>query len=426
MKVIEICENGLHILFRVRENGVTELADFSAAEIGKQIPEPSEDYFHPLFEICLTGTGTDGIHGYKNNLYTTSREFAYENHELKNTEAGKELCILLKGPGKLEARYHLRLFDGIPMAQVYTEIKNCGEEEQGLNYVSSFIYQGLFSGGKVLYPEKTDIYVPYNSWYTEAQWRKYDIRTLNLNEMLLEGFRQCGFGVNRYTYSGKSSWTSCEYLPMGLAEDRETGETYIFQIEASGQWLVEYGSGQGRVLYLSLSGATEQEHGWWKKLKPGETFTTVPAAVGVVKGGLNPAMAAMTRYRRKIRRPNADDEKLNVVFNDYMNCLEGDPTTEKELPMIDRAAELGCEYYCMDCGWYDDGFWWDRVGEWKESKARFPEGGMKKVCDYAHSKGMKMGLWLEIEAMGTKCELAERLPEWETPCGQWQISSGFP
>lgn len=70
-----------------------------------------------------------------------------------------------------------------------------------------------------------------------------------------------------------------------------------------------------------------------------------------------------------------------------MNCLEGDPTTERELPMIDRAAELDCEYYCMDCGWYDDGFWWDRVGEWKESKARFPEGGMKKVCDYAHSKG---------------------------------------
>ena len=79
--------------------------------------------------------------------------------------------------------------------------------------------------------------------------------------------------------------------------------------------------------------------------------------------------------------------------------------------MIDRAAELGCEYYCMDCGWYDDGFWWDRVGEWKESKTRFPDGGMKRICDYAHSKGMKMGLWLEIEAMGTQCELAAQLPD---------------
>ena len=58
-----------------------------------------------------------------------------------------------------------------------------------------------------------------------------------------------------------------------------------------------------------------------------------------------------------------DDEKLNVVFNDYMNCLMGDPTEEKEKAIIDKAAEMGCEYYCLDCGWYDKGFWWDRVGE---------------------------------------------------------------
>ena len=37
---------------------------------------------------------------------------------------------------------------------------------------------------------------------------------------------------------------------MGIAEDRETGETYIFQIESSGQWLAEYGSAQGGNLYL--------------------------------------------------------------------------------------------------------------------------------------------------------------------------------
>ena len=53
-----------------------------------------------------------------------------------------------------------------------------------------------------------------------------------------------------------------------------------------------------------------------------------------------------------IRRPNKDDENLPVIFNDYMNCLFGDPTTEKELPLIDAAAECGCEYYVIDAGWY--------------------------------------------------------------------------
>lgn len=50
-------------------------------------------------------------------------------------------------------------------------------------------------------------------------------------------------------------------------------------------------------------------------------------------------MAALTEYRRRIRRPNRDNEQLSVIFNDYMNCLSGDPTTQKELEMIPKARE---------------------------------------------------------------------------------------
>ena len=77
-----------------------------------------------------------------------------------------------------------------------------------------------------------------------------------------------------------------------------------------------------------------------------------------VSGGANEAMAELTGYRRKIRRPNEDDEKLNVVFNDYMNCLMGDPAEEKERAIIDKAAEIGCEYYCLDCGWRSRSWVW--------------------------------------------------------------------
>ena len=36
MKTIELHENGLDIQFRIRENGVVELADFSSQEVKKQ------------------------------------------------------------------------------------------------------------------------------------------------------------------------------------------------------------------------------------------------------------------------------------------------------------------------------------------------------------------------------------------------------
>lgn len=101
-------------------------------------------------------------------------------------------------------------------------------------------------------------------------------------------------------------------------------------------------------------------------------------------------MGELTKYRRMIRRKNADNEKLCVIFNDYMNCLWGNPTTAKELPLIDAAHKAGCEYFCVDAGWYADGFWWDNVGEWLPSKERFPNG-LEEVMDYIRSKGMIPG-----------------------------------
>jgi len=198
---------------------------------------------------------------------------------------------------------------------------------------------------------------------------------------------------------------------MGCYENTEAGTSLIWQIEHNGSWLWEIGDGGG-LLYLQLSGPTENESLWWKNLTPGKTFVSVPVAVGAVAGDFEKAAEKLTQYRRAIRRPNRDNEDLPVIFNDYMNCLFGEPTTEKEIPIIDAAAEAGCEYFCIDCGWYADGYWWDTVGQWLPSPVRFP-GGIKELLDYIRSKGMIPGLWLELEAMGVHCPLADKVPdEW--------------
>ena len=45
----------------------------------------------------------------------------------------------------------MRLFDGVPAVQTWTEIINEGSEDQGLTYVSSFMYQGISRGGEKPY-----------------------------------------------------------------------------------------------------------------------------------------------------------------------------------------------------------------------------------------------------------------------------------
>lgn len=411
-QIITIHESGLSVLFTISEEGIVELKRFSpdtVSSTGSGDTEDSQGSPSPVIELQITGRSTRQMHGYKHNASSASLDLRYLSHEFVSIPGGRELILSLKTDYRLKASYHMQFFEGVPCARIWTELENAGSSPLPIEYISSFIYQNLCGDGQLPYYEKTDVYVPRSSWYSEARWQKEDIEALNLSRMVADGFNCAGFGNNRFYYSGISSWSSVEYLPMGLVCDRETGQTYCFQIESSGQWLIEYDTEPGQRLTLALSGPAEQEHGWWLNLKPGQSFSSVPVCFGVVKGGINEGISALTLLRRAIRRP-VREESLPVIFNDYMNCLMGDPTEEKEFAIIDKAAQMGCEYYCLDAGWYDSGFWWDSVGEWMESAERFPHG-LKAVCDYAKSKGMIMGLWVEIEVMGTKCKLAESLPD---------------
>ena len=416
---IEILEKNIYVRFNIRKDGIVELTRFTPTlrpyknNVQTEfISEDTSENVYPIIEINVTGKSTRGMHGYKHNSGSASLDFKYCDHEVKKTQTGKELIITLKTESNVYAYYHMAFFDDLAVVRTYSVLENKGDERWPVEYISSFVYQNMCGCGSKPYFDKAEIYTPFNSWSSEVHWKKDDLADLNLSGMVVDGFNTPGFGNNRYAYTGHSSWSSVEYLPMGICHDREVNDTYVFEVESSGQWHIEYDTERDKHLAVALSGPTEQEHGWWLDLKPGVVFETEPAAFGVVKGNISDGIAALTRYRRAIRRPNKDDEKLNVVFNDYMNCLFGDPTEEKEKQIIDKAAEMGCEYYCMDCGWYDKGFWWDRVGEWIESPERFPNG-LRTVSDYTRSKGMVMGLWLEIEVMGTACGMANELPdEW--------------
>ncbi len=411
---ILIPHDRLSVDFEITDDRELVLLSFSSKKEQERfaqpaIPKEKQHTFRAL-EIQCTGDNCPVHHGYKHHATQTGSSLTYEFRKQYQNYWGTKLEVTLSAPNGLEAVYHVQFFNEISMIRCWCVVTNKSEEDIGLEYLSSFHYEGLCQRGKLPFWEKTDLYLSYHTWYGENQWKKYPIKDLGFSGMLSQGYGAPGFGVNRFQYGNYGSWSTCEHLPMGILSDRETGETFFWQIESSCGWLGEYGQSETGGLYLSLSGPTEAESHWWKNLKPGQSFTTVTAAFGAVNGSLSDAAAELTKYRRTIRRPNQDDEKLNIVFNDYMNCLSGDPTAEKEYAIIDKAALLGCEYYCVDAGWYDDGPWWDRVGEWKESKRRFPDG-LKKVFDYIREKGMKGGMWLEIEVMGISCPLASSLPD---------------
>lgn len=247
------------------------------------------------------------------------------------------------------------------------------------------------------------VWVPSNTWYGEFQWRKHTLPELGLSKVGV-------FSTKRLSYSSIGTWTSHEYLPMGYVENEESREGWYFSILNNGPWHWEI-SDIKDALYLQLSGPTENESHFSCILEKQSTFESVHAVVAVTASGFEDAVCEMTKYRRAVRRENEDNRTLPVIFNDFMNCLEGDPTAQKEYPLIDAAAAVGCEYFTIDAGWYaQGGDWWTKVGEWLPSDDRFPDG-IKPVLDAIRQKGMVPGLWLELEVMGIDCPIAKEKPD---------------
>ncbi|AZS42898.1 Bifunctional alpha-galactosidase/sucrose kinase AgaSK [Microbacterium oleivorans] len=255
-------------------------------------------------------------------------------------------------------------------------------------------------------PDAFTLATARNDWMGESRWSVAPLRSSGLEDLGLR-FRNIG-SRGHVAFASAGTWSTGTHLASGAIWNTADGSAATWQIEHNGGWrfdLAENAEGTS----LALSGPTDDDHHWIAVLAPGESFTTVPVSIAFGTD-LDAAVAAMTGLRRLSRRPHPDNDELPVVYNDYMNTLMGDPTTEKLIPLIDAAADAGAEYFVMDAGWYsDDDDWWATVGDWIPSTVRFP-GGMGAVFDRIRDRGMRPGIWLEPELVGIDSEAARTLP----------------
>ena len=201
---------------------------------------------------------------------------------------------------------------------------------------------------------------------------------------------------------------------MGIVEDKKNGNFLMFQIESNSSWYYELSDAAGKY-YLYLGGPNYPFGGWFKTLQPGESYTSVYAALAFGKD-LNDVVGNMTKYRRHIAGVSPADAKLPTIFNEYMHLSWDSPTAENTAKYAPVVAKTGVEYYVIDCGWHNEepgDKVYPYVGHWKESKARFPEG-VKKTTDYIRSLGMKPGLWIEPEIIGIQCQ--QMLEHYDEDC----------
>jgi len=362
----------------------------------------------PLVEVSMIGHGRFPG-GFRHVDTVLGAALRYTGHAEATDGVYRELRIEQAEAGTgLRVTSVFRAEAGTAAFQTWTEVAldPAAADPITLDFVSSFA-TGAFLVDTGCTVDAFDLLSGENDWVAENRWSTRPLREVGLAR--IDRDIQHHPPRSRCLVSNRGSWSTGERLPTGALLCRDADYALAWQVEHNGPWSYEIGESRHGA-YLLLAGPTDQENQWSTVIEPGHGFTSVPASVSVSGGGVDAALAGLTDQRRAIRLPRAADDALPVVFNDYMNTLMGDPATATLLPLIDAAALVGADYFCIDAGWYAEGHWWDTVGAWEPAASRFP-GGITAVIDHIRARGMVAGLWLEPEVIGVHSPLARSLPD---------------
>lgn len=293
--------------------------------------------------------------------------------------------------------------DGTQMFTRYCEIENKSESNMNLSRLS------LISGG-------------VEEMETEKLTASHDI----------EKFYSVGyFADDRWGNEGEFTWkdlkaevTSVDTRfnrdrfrhPLVMIRNNLMGKIWFAQTAWSGgcRFTVDYNAKpEVTDTYLSFK-AEILSHKPMYVIAPGETFVTPEVHIGMVCGDFDDAVYEMHSHIRKsvLNRPEADGSQLLVGAG---MGAEHDMSVETSKVYIDRMYEMGGEVFIVDAGWEcppgRQTEWGDFTGTNIPDPDRYPNG-IKELSDYCHKKGMKFGLWSDIESLGKLCSAYTEHPEW--------------
>lgn len=428
MTIIDWQEPALRLRFVADDDAPVRLVD-AAAELPVADEERYRRVHQPLVEVVSPRHGQSAAgHSQRHTATALGRALRYTGHRTERRGTVEVLVVEQRDAGSgLVVVSRFEAPDGVPAVRCTTELSLPAGAEPLTVFAVTSLATGLVASDDLA---AATVWRGESTWSAEGRWGSFPLRS--------PGLARIGTDVRGETHLGSvatvstSTWSSGTWVPAGALT--AGGRTLAWQVEHNGAWSWEVGErpgwsaqpppggpdglpwesvdvGSADGAYLAVLGPSDRLHAWSVTLRPGGgSFRSVPVTFAVADG-FEDAFGGLTAHRRATRRPHPQDATLPVVFNDYMNTLNGDPSSAKLRPLVDAAAAVGCEYFCIDAGWYDDtDGWWASVGDWVPSTVRFPEG-IGEILDRIRERGMVPGLWLEPEVVGVTSDAARTLPE---------------
>ncbi|HZL37120.1 MAG TPA: glycoside hydrolase family 36 protein [Tepidisphaeraceae bacterium] len=195
-----------------------------------------------------------------------------------------------------------------------------------------------------------------------------------------------GFGVS--LESGPySSDNPHEPIPWAAVYDPTARRGFYVGVESSARVRIAISRPKESAAdAIRIEAGLQRDDGYTTRLAPGETLQLPTVFVGCFQGDVDDGCNRLRHWVDANLRPRAHDAHYPLLVNNsWGNGMAIDEALCRR--MIDSTADLGLEMYHIDAGWFRG------VGDWRPNPRKFPNG-LAPVADYAHSKGLKFGLWV--------------------------------
>lgn len=213
-------------------------------------------------------------------------------------------------------------------------------------------------------------------------------------------FRWHSLHSDSYTFGGRYARMRYRH-PFFLLENHSKGTAYAVQMAYSGGYAFTFDFSPDPVDGHLMFACDIDGFKPIRVVQPNETVTSPEVLISMVNGNYDDAIYAMhTHIRRAVMRPPHGEGCYTETAGG------GDIVSMKA--SVDRAVRNGFDIFYIDAGWYfPQGM--DALGctgTWEPDPVRFPNG-IRELTDYCHEKGIRFGLWMEPERVGSLCSLAE-------------------
>jgi alpha-galactosidase len=209
---------------------------------------------------------------------------------------------------------------------------------------------------------------------------------------------------------GRTAQGATPFLAVRLADNTNA---VAFHLLPRGNWRIEARPTRDagrRFPTLSILLGPDEPNGLELILQPGSEYT-LPSLLLIgfpadhIELAAPPLHAAMAD--KALPLPKPPPMVYNTWFESFAN-LE----TERLHQQVAAAAEVGCEVFVVDAGWYGSGEGWACQGDWSEKTDRAFHGKMKDFADHVRAAGLGFGLWMEPEAIHPSTPMGQNPPEW--------------